>query len=121
MSERRLKRSALRDVAGMTRSFHYAAHGALLLRAAEWGANTDYLEHWADLWYFYVSGVFLRSYMHTVADAGLLPQDSNDFEILFESFLLEKAVYELGYELNNRPSWLMIPIRGIQHILKGNV
>jgi len=121
MSERRLKRSALRDVAGMTRSFHYAAHGALLLRAAEWGANTDYLEHWADLWYFYVSGVFLRSYMHTVADAGLLPQDSNDFEILFESFLLEKAVYELGYELNNRPSWLMIPIRGIQHILKGNI
>jgi maltose alpha-D-glucosyltransferase/alpha-amylase len=118
LGERRLKRSALRDVAGMIRSFHYAAYGAIFLRPAEKIADVEHLQSWADLWYFYMSGVFLDSYLQTVESGELLPADEKDFTLLLESFLLEKAVYELGYELNNRPDWLKIPIRGIENILK---
>jgi maltose alpha-D-glucosyltransferase/alpha-amylase len=118
LTERRLKQSALRDVAGMMRSFHYAAQGNLLLRAARPGTDVDYLRPWADLWYHYVSGVFLHSYRRTVADSPLVPLGEEDFVVLLETFVLEKAVYELGYELHNRPDWLMIPVRGIEEILK---
>jgi maltose alpha-D-glucosyltransferase/alpha-amylase len=118
MTERRLKQPALRDVAGMIRSFHYAAHGNLLLRAAKLGADVEYLRHWADLWYSYVSGIFLHGYLKTVADSPVVPKDATECGTLFEIFLLEKAVYELGYELNNRPDWLMIPVRGIEQIIK---
>jgi maltose alpha-D-glucosyltransferase/alpha-amylase len=118
ITERRLKQSALRDVAGMIRSFHYAAQGNLLLRAPKWGTDVDYLRPWADLWYQYVSGVFLRSYRKTVADSPLVPTEEQDFAALLETFVLEKTVYELGYELHNRPDWLMIPVRGIEQILK---
>ena len=118
ITERRLKQSALRDVAGMVRSFHYAAQGSLILRADKQGADIGYMRHWADLWYFYVSGVFLYSYRTAVADSRVVPTDPKDFAILLETFILEKAVYELGYELNHRPDWLMIPVRGIEQILK---
>jgi maltose alpha-D-glucosyltransferase/alpha-amylase len=117
-TERRLKQSALRDVAAMVRSFHYAAQGSLILRADKQSMDTDYLKHWADLWYFYVSGVFLHAYRRTVADSPVVPTDPADFATLLETFILEKAVYELGYELNHRPDWLMIPVRGIEQILK---
>ncbi|MCU0914764.1 MAG: maltose alpha-D-glucosyltransferase [Planctomycetes bacterium] len=118
ITERRLKQSALRDVAGMVHSFHYAVHGSLLLRAAKWAADADYLRPWADLWYAYVAGVFLHSYMTSVADSTVVPKDEKDFALLFEVFLLEKALYELGYELNHRPDWLMIPVHGIEQVLK---
>jgi maltose alpha-D-glucosyltransferase/alpha-amylase len=118
LTERRLKQPALRDIAGMIRSFHYAAQGSLLLRAAKQGTDLEYLRPWADLWYSYVSGVFLDSYRKTVAGSPLVPTDEKEFAVLLETFVLEKAVYELGYELNNRPDWLMIPVRGIEQILK---
>jgi maltose alpha-D-glucosyltransferase/alpha-amylase len=53
-----------------------------------------------------------------VGDAEFVPKKREEFNVLFEAFLLEKAVYELGYELNNRPDWVDIPIKGIQYILK---
>jgi len=118
LGERRLKRSALRDVAGMIRSFHYAAYGGIFLRPSDQGGDVEYLQHWADLWYFYMSGIFLDSYLANVKSAELLPPDENDFTILLESFLLEKAIYELGYEFNNRPDWLKIPMRGIENVLR---
>jgi len=118
LGERRLKRSVLRDVAGMIRSFHYAAYGGIFLKPPDQSGDIEYLQYWADLWYFYISGVFLDSYLTTVQPGGLLPKDENDFTVLLETFLLEKAIYELGYELNNRPDWLRIPIRGIENILK---
>ncbi len=117
ITERRLKQSALRDVAGMIRSFHYAAHGPILTKAGKQGADVDYLQHWADLWYFYVSGTFLNAYIQEVDGADFVPQDKEDFALLLQTFLLEKAVYEMGYELNNRPDWLMIPARGIEQLL----
>ncbi len=121
LSERRLKRSPLRDVAGMMRSFHYAAHGAAILRPGIRTANLEDLRQWADLWYYCVAGVFLGSYLATVGDAEFIPKDKQDFETLLGAFLLEKAIYEVGYELNNRPDWLMIPIRGVLQLLKGKL
>jgi maltose alpha-D-glucosyltransferase/alpha-amylase len=54
----------------------------------------------------------------TTTGATFVPQNAEDFQILLEAYLLDKAVYEIGYELNNRPDWVVIPIRGIKHILK---
>ncbi|TVQ95808.1 MAG: alpha-amylase, partial [Spirochaetaceae bacterium] len=117
ITERRLKQSALRDVAGMIRSFHYAAHGAIFLRAVKQGADADYLTGWADLWYRSVSGIFLHAYRAEAGTGRFIPADDEDFAILLETFLLEKAVYELAYEMNNRPDWLIIPARGLESLL----
>src|SRR6185436_1921906 len=117
LSERKLKRSALRDVAGMMRSFQYAAYSALWQPAMR-SEDAPFLEHWADLWYREMSSVFLQSYLKTTADAVFIPQNSEDLQVMLEAYLLDKAVYEVGYELNNRPSWVLIPIRGIKHILQ---
>ena len=117
LSERKLKRSALRDVAGMMRSFQYAAYSALWQPAMR-SEDVPFLERWADLWYRQMSSVFLQSYLQTTPGAIFVPQNSDDLQILLEAYLLDKAVYEIGYELNNRPDWVVIPIRGIKHILK---
>jgi maltose alpha-D-glucosyltransferase/alpha-amylase len=117
LSERKLKRSALRDVAGMMRSFQYAAYSALWQPAMR-TEDVPFLERWADLWYRQMSSVFLQSYLQTTPGATFVPQNSEDLQILLEAYLLDKAVYEIGYELNNRPDWVIIPIRGIKHILK---
>ncbi len=117
LSERKLKRSALRDVAGMMRSFQYAAYSALWQPAMR-SEDVPFLERWADLWYRQSSSVFLQSYLKTTAGAIFVPQNAEDLQIMLEAYLLDKAVYEIGYELNNRPDWVVIPIRGIKHILK---
>jgi maltose alpha-D-glucosyltransferase/alpha-amylase len=65
-----------------------------------------------------MSSVFLQKYLQTTAGSIFVPQNSDDLQILLEAYLLDKAVYEIGYELNNRPDWVVIPIRGIKHILK---
>jgi len=102
LSERKLKRSALRDVAGMMRSFQYAAYSALWQPAMR-AEDVPFLERWADLWYRQMSSTFLQSYLRTASGAMFVPQNSDDLQILLEAYLLDKAVYEIGYELNNRP------------------
>jgi maltose alpha-D-glucosyltransferase/alpha-amylase len=110
LAERRHKQSPLKDVAGMLRSFSYAAYSALEL------ANPDAqpaLETWARLWQDAVCGDFLNAYKRTAAaDPNLLPQP-RQAQALLNAYLLEKALYELLYELNNRPSWVRIPLAGI--------
>ncbi|MGA1876134.1 MAG: maltose alpha-D-glucosyltransferase, partial [bacterium] len=106
LTERKLKRSPFRDVAGMIRSFHYAAYGALLLHPSYRPEDIVLLEPWIEPWYRYVGGIFLRSYLDTVNHAPFIPRERDELEILLQTFLLEKAVYELGYELNNRPDWV---------------
>ncbi len=118
LSERRLKRSPFRDVAGMIRSFHYAVYTGLLKKAAIRQEDIPMLKPWADLWYKYVAGAFLRSYLETSGDASFMPKDRQESDILLRTFLLEKAIYELGYELNNRPDWLVIPLSGIKQLLE---
>jgi maltose alpha-D-glucosyltransferase/alpha-amylase len=119
LSERRLKRSPLRDIAGMIRSFHYAAYTSLSTAAREIAGveERDTLSAIADLWYKYVSAVFLRSYLDTVGEAPLVPADREDFNTLLKTFMLEKAIYELGYELNNRPDWVRVPLAAIAELL----
>jgi maltose alpha-D-glucosyltransferase/alpha-amylase len=117
LSERKLKRSALRDVAGMMRSFQYAAYSALWQPAMR-SEDVPFLERWADLWYRQISTIFLQSYLKTTARAMFVPQNADDLQIMLEAYLLDKAVYEIGYELNHRPDWVVIPIRGIKHILR---
>ena len=119
LTERRLKQSAFKDVAGMVRSFHYAAYTALFKEASLRPADTPLLEPWTNLWYRYVSGIFVRSYMDTVGKASFIPGDKAELEIMLKAYLLEKAVYEIGYELNHRPQWILTPIKGIKDLLEG--
>ncbi|MBI3329466.1 MAG: maltose alpha-D-glucosyltransferase [Nitrospinae bacterium] len=120
LSERRLKRSPLRDVAGMLRSFHYAAYTALgrelhggVAPPAEW----EVLEPCARFWYGWVSAVFLQAYLDRAGTAPFLPRTREELATLLDAYLLEKTVYELGYELNHRPEWVQLPLRGILELL----
>jgi len=117
LSERKLKRSPLVDVAGMLRSFHYAVHAEYFNHIALRPEDASELSLWLDLWYKCISKAFLHAYVTKSSSGNYLPSDMNDFKTLLEVFMLEKAVYELGYELNNRPDWLVIPFRGIKSIL----
>jgi maltose alpha-D-glucosyltransferase/alpha-amylase len=117
LGERKLKRSPLADVAGMLRSFHYAISSALIKKVTSLPEDEAWLRGWAECWYAYVAGSFLRSYLQTVGSATFVPNTAREFEDLLQAFLLEKAVYEVGYELNNRPDWVEIPIRGVLQIM----
>jgi maltose alpha-D-glucosyltransferase/alpha-amylase len=120
LGERRIKRSPLRDVAGMIRSFHYAAYAAL----SGWGSTVlrtedlPFLEDWARAWYLWVSAVFLKSYLEIMADTPILPHTPEEMRIILDAYLLDKAIYEVNYELNNRPDWVALPLQGILQVLK---
>ncbi len=123
LSERRMKRSPLRDVAGMLRSFHYAAYTVLfdhvdkgILHSPPEGLTS--LEQWARVWYSAVAATFVKAYLETAAPGAFVPRNRADLQVLLDAFLLEKAVYELSYELNNRPEWIRIPLRGIVQLLE---
>ena len=120
MEERRIKRSPLQDVAGMLRSFHYAAYASLLEPASGRAAgaeNSQRLEAWAERWWEWMSGYFLRAYRETSGSSCCIPRSREEFSALLDFHLLEKAIYELHYELNNRPEWVGIPLRGISTLL----
>ncbi len=117
LGERKLKRSPLADVAGMLRSFHYGISSALIQKVTSLPEDEAWLRGWAECWYAYVAGSFLRAYLQTVGTAAFVPTAPRAFEKLLQAFLLEKAVYEVGYELNNRPDWVEIPIRGVLQIM----
>jgi maltose alpha-D-glucosyltransferase / alpha-amylase len=121
ISERRIKRSPLRDVAGMLRSFDYAAHYVLTTRIAGSVTRPEELaaaETWAQFWQRWVAGAFLGAYLETAGNARFLPKAREELELLLNVFLLEKAIYELGYELNNRPDWVRVPVRGIAQLVQ---
>ncbi len=120
LSERRMKRSPFRDVAGMLRSFHYAAY-AKLFEESEAGVAHEVampaLESWALDWERWTSATFLRAYLDRAWGASFVPSSRDELRMLLDVFLLEKAVYELAYELNNRPGWVRIPLQAIRQIL----
>jgi maltose alpha-D-glucosyltransferase/alpha-amylase len=121
IASRRIKRSVLRDVAGMVRSFHYAASQALL-HVEQTGMSTPETkatwQHAADFWYAWSSSAFLRTYTAAVASANLLPTDAASLNALFYFHLLERAVYEFRYELDNRPEKVETPLRGLLELLE---
>jgi len=121
LSERRVKRSPLQDVAGMLRSFHYAAFSYQLAPSDEMTAsemdNND-ARRWAEGWYACVADGFLSAYLESARGACFIPPNHDELSTLLRVHLLEKAVYELGYELNNRPDWVAIPLAGISQLLR---
>lgn len=108
--ERRAKRSPLRDVAGMLRSLHYAPHAAKPNSEPETVARA---ERWSDA----AGHAFLGAYLATAGAASFLPADPAERDALLAAFVLEKALYEIDYELNNRPDWLAIPLQGALKVL----
>lgn len=117
-SERRLKRSPLRDVAGMIRSFHYTAYASLFHNTDIRKEDVAKLIPFLEQWYYYVSGIFVKSYLQTVKGYDFIPNNKAHLETLLTTFLLEKSIYELNYELNNRPDWVVIPLRGIKSLVR---
>ena len=118
-SERRIKRTPLRDVAGMLRSFDYASQTILLNQIAGIVQESELrnVQTWARYWSTWVGAQFLDSYVDTVRDASFTTTEPGEMQVLLQVALLEKAVYELAYELNNRPSWVRVPLSGILQLL----
>ncbi|HWW89026.1 MAG TPA: maltose alpha-D-glucosyltransferase [Vicinamibacterales bacterium] len=117
IAERRVKQSPLRDVAGMLRSFSYAAYAALFAHTLH--APDDYalLEPWAETWQYWAADAFLTGYRQALGESPLVPRGDRYFALL-RAFVLHKALYELGYELNNRPDWVRIPLIGIRKLVE---
>jgi len=125
LGERRLKRSPVSDVAGMLRSFQYAAYTGLervrergLLDAAD--DEVDFTK-WTRLFERWSASAFLRAYLEQSDndERTLIPRDDASLATLLEAWLIEKAMYEVRYELDNRPNWVGIPLRGILELLEG--
>lgn len=116
--ERRRRRPALKDVAGMVRSFHYAANGQLLLNPERYaGREAGPLAERAEHWFKTVSQAYLAAYYDRCGDAPFLPASAEDRQLLLDLFILEKAVYEVAYELNSRQAWLGIPLGGVLAVM----
>ncbi|MGE0450601.1 MAG: maltose alpha-D-glucosyltransferase [Vicinamibacterales bacterium] len=109
LAERRAKYSPLKDVAGMLRSFNYAAHAALFAFSQSAPGAEAQLSAWADAWHRWVSRAFLSEYRATMAGSPVLPS-GDAFDVLLHGLVVDKAIYELGYELNSRPDWARIPL-----------
>ena len=120
LSERRIKRSPLRDVAGMVRSFNYVANAALL-KQMERGTIADgqlpLTISWAQFWSRWVAAIYFHAYVRAADAARFMPSNETDLQVMMDAYLLRKAIYELGYELNNRPDWLRIPLQGILELV----
>jgi maltose alpha-D-glucosyltransferase / alpha-amylase len=113
LAYRRAKQCPLKDVAGMLRSFSYAAYASLINYTTRHSGEFARLEPWALLWERSVAAEFFRAYRETAQGVGFLPQSSGGFQRLLDVFLLDKALYEVLYEMNSRPTWVRIPLMGI--------
>jgi maltose alpha-D-glucosyltransferase/alpha-amylase len=120
LSERRIKRSPLRDVAGMIRSFHYAAHAALYGKVpgvVVGTADAKQLERWANTWYRCVSATYIQGYLERAGDAAFIPKSRDQLITLLGAYVLEKAMIEVAHEIEHRPDWASIPIKGILDLI----
>jgi maltose alpha-D-glucosyltransferase/alpha-amylase len=120
ISDRQLKASPLRDVAGMLRSFDYVCHAAAADHLARTPLDNDdrrQLDEWINFWVAWTSAACLRSYLAVAAGASFLPRSEAHVQLLLEAYLAEKALYELQYELNNRPDWAPIPLKGLVRLM----
>jgi trehalose synthase-fused probable maltokinase len=120
ISERSVKLSPLQDVAGMLRSFHYAAFASVFATTGTADAHSETARQRlrvAQHWYSWVAAHFTHAYLSEAGSASFIPADQEQLANLLRLHLLEKAVYELSYELNNRPDWARIPLAGILSLL----
>jgi maltose alpha-D-glucosyltransferase/alpha-amylase len=111
IQERRRKHSVLRDVAGMLRSIRYAAHAAGLRPAGD--ASPDVARLKVETWASEAAERFLAGYREAGAGVASIPSDPARFRALLDLFVVEKALYEVRYELSHRPDWVAIPLRGL--------
>ena len=121
LGERRIKRSPLSDVAGMLRSFDYATYAALFRQVERGNLHQEQfaaIEPWTRFWYQWVSAVYLKAYLQVLSRGDLLPSEPESLSTMLNVFLLEKVIYEVGYELNHRPDWVKIPLQGILQFLE---
>ncbi|MGZ3911631.1 MAG: maltose alpha-D-glucosyltransferase [Flavisolibacter sp.] len=116
-SERRLKRSPLRDVVSMIRSFYYVAYKAFFSTNQVPKNEIQGLLPFASLWARYMSSFFLDAYLEKTLQASFIPHDKEDLHMILKIYLLEGAIHDLNYELNNRPQYVMIPLRLIEAIM----
>jgi maltose alpha-D-glucosyltransferase/alpha-amylase len=105
----------------MIRSFHYAAYASVLLSSDIKPKQAKILTPVMQRWYEFISAQFINAYKKSVSGTVVIPASPETFDRLLKSFLLEKAVYELNYELNNRPDWVMIPLNGIQSLMQADM
>jgi maltose alpha-D-glucosyltransferase/alpha-amylase len=117
-SDRRLKRSPLRDVASMVRSFHYAALCALTGGSVR-PEDHAVLRPWVRFWHAWVSAAFLKAYLETAARGSFLPASKEELNVLLDFYLLKRAVSELQYELTFNPAQAKVPLQGLLHLLEG--
>lgn len=123
IGERRIKRSPLKDIASMIRSFHYASEAALagpLSRLALTAEQKTSLEPWGRIWREWTTAAFLNSYFPPLCESGILPRENVELNFMLKVYMLDKAVYELEYELNNRPAWVNIPLKGLLQLIEAS-
>ena len=117
LTERRIKRSPLKDVAGMLRSFHYAAVTVCFEQLKITPEMKKVLYQWSVYWYRWVSRIFFISYYKKILSQQLIPQELNLSLLLLKSYMLEKVLYEIEYELHHRPDWLIFPCYGLLDLI----
>ncbi|MFD2562272.1 phosphotransferase [Aquimarina rubra] len=115
--DRKVKQSPLKDVAGVFRSFNYAVYSTIFNNLENFNYSKEELFHFADVLYSYMTAIFLKKYVKYVQSHNLSIGYHKEIKFMLEYCLLEKAVYELGYELNSRPRWAVIPLKGISKII----
>ncbi|MGH2693531.1 MAG: maltokinase N-terminal cap-like domain-containing protein [Actinomycetota bacterium] len=118
LEERRAKHSPLKDAAGMVRSFAYAATAALFERASPGEPEWTRLEPWGRAWEETARERFLAAYLRTSHEGSFLPADRDAINALLDFFEIDKALYEIGYELSHRPEWVRVPLHGISRVLE---
>ena len=117
-SERRLKRSPLRDVAAMIRSLYYVGYEGFLNNSQVSKEETTRLLPYAEFWAHSMSGFFMKAYLETVRGSSFMPAQADDLQMMLETYMLEKAISDLNYELNHRPDWVRVPLQMIQSIME---
>ena len=118
LEERRAKTSPLRDVAGMLRSFNYAATAAMFERAEADSEEWRRLQPWAETWETLARERFIHGYLTRSHEGRFVPRDRDELMVMLDVFEIDKALYEVGYERGHRPDWLRIPLRGISTIVE---
>ena len=118
ITERKIKHSPLKDVAGMIRSYHYAVSAKLFNADETEGMDPKHLERVSDRWFSLIRSTFLDAYLDVFGAPHPLFKNNTEINFLLLIYLLEKAVYELGYEISYRPSWVKIPLKGIMNVIR---
>lgn len=117
ITERKIKHSPLKDVSGMIRSFHYAVSAKLFYSHETKDMDRIRLQRAADRWFYLIRETFTETYLKELGPDQMLYANKAEINFLFLLHLLEKAIYEVGYELNGRPDWLKIPLKGVEQVI----